>query len=133
MKQLSDKTAKRPRSKTIKRMSDKPRRGANNARKNVFLDLGHDDEKAAGQILKSYFFMSLQEIISKSDMTQGEVAELIGADQPIVSKIVQGRTDLFAIERVVNYIQKLGYNIHVNFEPCPTDVQVGSVILGTDR
>ena len=133
----SDKTAKSSNGKTAKPFGDRrtesinknPIKRSTPTNKNVFLELGHNDERAAGQVLKSYFFMALQEIIQKSEMTQAEIAELIGADQPIVSKIMQGRTDLFAIERVVNYVQKLGYNIHVSFEPCPPSVQVGRVIL----
>lgn len=97
--------------------------------KNVFLDLGSSDEEAAGLKLRSYLFIALQEIIRKSKMTQGEIAELIDADQPKVSKILNGKFNEFSIERVAEYLQKLGYDIHIGAVPCPPQRHHGTVIL----
>jgi predicted XRE-type DNA-binding protein len=101
--------------------------------KNVFLDLGFSEEEAAGLKLKSYLFMALQQIIRKSKMTQGEIAELINADQPKVSKILNGKFNEFSIERVAEYLQKLGYDIHIGAVPCPPQRRHGTVILDKPR
>jgi predicted XRE-type DNA-binding protein len=85
--------------------------------KNVFKDLGFDEEEAAGLKLKSYLFMTLQEIIRKSEMTQAEVAEAVGADQPKISKILNGKFNEFSIERITEYIQRLGYDLHISAVP----------------
>src|SRR5271156_6090333 len=99
--------------------------------KNVFLDLGFNEDEAAGLKLRSYLFMALQEIIRKSGMSQTKVAEIMGADQPKVSKILNGNFSEFSIERITEYLQKLGYDIHVSTVPCPAGRQVGTVVMDT--
>lgn len=101
--------------------------------KNVFRDLGFSDEEAAGLKLKSYLFMALQEVIRHSDMTQNEIAEAIGADQPKVSKILNGKFSEFSIERITKYLQKLGYDIHISTVPCPPERPLGTVVLDRKR
>ena len=98
--------------------------------RNVFLDLGFNEEEAAGLKLKSYLFMSLQEAIANSKKTQTEIAKLIGADQPKVSKIINGKLDEFSIERITEYMQKLGYDIHISTSPAPKERPVGTVVMG---
>lgn len=97
--------------------------------KNVFLDLGFNEEEAAGLKMKSYLFMSLQEIIRSSGMTQIEVANTIGADQPKVSKILNGKLNEFSIERITEYLQRLGHDIHISTVPCPVERKVGTVVM----
>ena len=87
---------------------------------NVFLDLGFNEDEAAGLKLRSYLFMALQEIIRKVGMSQAEIAEIIGADQPKVSKILNGNFSECSIEKITEYLQKLGYDIHVSAVPCPS-------------
>ena len=97
--------------------------------KNVFRDLGFSEEEAAGLKLKSYLFMALQEAIRHSSMTQKEIAETIGADQPKVSKILGGKFNEFSIERITEYTQKLGYDIHISTTPTPKSRNIGTVIM----
>jgi len=42
-------------------------------------------------------------------MTQGDIARIIGVDQPKVSAIVHGRLTGFSIERLTGMAEKLGY------------------------
>ncbi len=72
--------------------------------------------------------MSLQEAIAHSKKSQSEIAELIGADQPKVSKIVNGKFDEFSIERITEYMQKLGYDIHISTSPAKGN-QHGRVVM----
>lgn len=94
------------------------------------MDLGFNEEEAAGLKLKSYLFMSLQEAIANSKKSQTEIAKLIGADQPKVSKIINGKLDEFSIERITEYMQKLGYDIHISTSPAPKERPVGTVVMG---
>jgi predicted XRE-type DNA-binding protein len=97
--------------------------------KNVFRDLGFNEEESAGLKLKSYLFMALQEIIRNSTMNQVEIAQIMGADQPKVSKILNGKFSEFSIERITEYLQKLGHDIHVSTVPCPKERPHGTVVL----
>lgn len=97
--------------------------------KNVFLDLGFSEEEAAGLKLRSYLFMALQTIIRKSDISQAKIGQIIGADQPKVSKILNGNFSEFSIERITEYLQRLGYDIHISAMPCPPDRKIGTVVL----
>ncbi len=74
--------------------------------------------------------MSLQEAIANSKKNQTEIAKLIGADQPKVSKIINGKLDEFSIERIIEYMQKLGYDIHMSTSPAPKGRPVGTVLMG---
>jgi predicted XRE-type DNA-binding protein len=95
--------------------------------KNVFLDLGFSEEDSAGLKLRSYLFMALQESIRASSMSQKKIAAVIGADQPKVSKILKGNFSEFSIERIAEYLQKLGYDIHIETAPCPSKRNIGTV------
>lgn len=97
--------------------------------KNVFADLGFSEEEAAGLKLRSYLFMALQETIRGSKLSQAKVAQIIGADQPKVSKILNGNFSEFSIERITEYLQKLGYDIHISAVPCPADRKLGTVVM----
>lgn len=89
--------------------------------KNVFLDLGFSEQEAAGLKLKAYLFMSLQDAMQKSGKKQTDLAKLIGTDQAKVSKILNGKLDEFSIERIADFMQKLGYDIHIGASLAPAD------------
>lgn len=97
--------------------------------KNVFSDLGFYEYEATGLKLRSYLFMALQENIRNSKLSQTKIAEIFGADQPEVSKILNGNFSEFSIERIAEYLQKLGYDIHVSATPCPKNRKVGTVVM----
>ena len=73
--------------------------------------------------------MALQEIIRNSNMSQTKIGEIMGADQPKVSKILNGNFSEFSIERISEYLQKLGYDIHISAVPCPAERRVGTVVM----
>jgi predicted XRE-type DNA-binding protein len=101
--------------------------------KNVFRDLGFSEEEAAGLKLKSYLFMALQEIVRASGLTQKQIAEAIGADQPKVSRILNGKLNEFSIERITEYLQRLGHDIHISTEPCPRSRRKGTIVMRKRR
>ncbi len=91
--------------------------------------MGFSKKEAAGLKLRSYLFMALQAIIYKSGMSQAKISQIMGADQPKVSKIKNGNFSEFSIERITEYLQKLGYDIHISAMPCPPGRKIGTVIL----
>lgn len=74
---------------------------------NVFIDLGFDEQEAEELLLKSTLFQKLQDAVRGTDMTQVEVANLLGTDQSKVSKILRGKISEFSIDRITSYLLRL--------------------------
>ncbi len=90
---------------------------------NVFVDLGFSEEEAAELTIKSCLFTILQEAINVAleTNTQGEIAERLGVDQPIISKIMNDKMSGFSVERIANYLLKLHYDICLEAHPAPIE------------
>lgn len=43
---------------------------------------------------------------------------------------MNGKLDEFSIERITEYMQKLGYDIHISTSPAPKERPVGTVVMG---
>jgi predicted XRE-type DNA-binding protein len=78
---------------------------------NVFSDLGlpRPEERLAKAKLAS----AIQDAIDVRGLTQVQAAELMGIDQPKVSKIVRGRLSEFSTERLLNFLIRLGIDIDI--------------------
>ncbi len=96
---------------------------------NVFVDLGFSEEEAAELTIKSCLFTILQEAVSKAleTNTQAQVAQRLGVDQPIISKILNDRMSGFSVERIANYLLRLHYDISLEAHPAPSE-RLGRVI-----
>lgn len=51
--------------------------------------------------------------VQKADMTQAEIAAVLGIDQPKASKLLRGRLDDFSLDRLVGYAAALGHGVDV--------------------
>jgi predicted XRE-type DNA-binding protein len=77
----------------------------------VFHDLGLPD--ADELLAKSNLAIAIYNAIQERGLTQARAAELMGIDQPKVSKIIRGRLSEFSTERLLKYLLLLGLNIEV--------------------
>jgi hypothetical protein len=50
------------------------------------------------------------------------------AVQPKVSKMFNGKFNEFSIERITEYMQKLGYDIHSRTAPAPKNRRLGNIV-----
>ena len=87
--------------------------GLKKGSKNVFRELGFDEQRAAELTLKSALLLALQDAIRARQLTQSEAAQLLGVDQAKVSKILAGRLAGFSVERLVRYLSRLGHDVEV--------------------
>jgi predicted XRE-type DNA-binding protein len=96
----------------------------------VFIDLGFREDKAAVLNIRSYLLMTLRQAIREAlkNSKQDEIAKAMRVDQPIISKILNDRTIGFSIERIIMYLSRLDYDIHIHAEPSPEDQNGGRVI-----
>ncbi|MES2273544.1 MAG: helix-turn-helix transcriptional regulator [Chlamydiota bacterium] len=78
---------------------------------NVFADFGFKNPKEANA--KSDLALLVSAIIKQRKLTQSKAAELMGIDQPKVSKIIRGLLSEFTIERLMNCLLGLGCDLEI--------------------
>lgn len=80
--------------------------------KSVFEDLGI--AMSPTDMLKANLAAFVSGIIQKRKLTQSAAAEVLGIDQPKVSKLLRGRLNDFSVERLVGFVLALGHQIDIN-------------------
>ncbi|APH74087.1 helix-turn-helix domain-containing protein [Aquibium oceanicum] len=66
--------------------------------------------------LKNAIAREICSLIEDKRLTQKQVADILGTDQAKVSKITRGRLTDFSVDRLVNFLTALGYNIDIHLE-----------------
>lgn len=82
---------------------------------NVYADTGHRNPQEA--LAKAELALLIIDAIKKKKLTQKQVAEIIGVDQPKISDIVRGRLSGFTIDRLFRYLMALGMDITIEAKP----------------
>jgi len=82
---------------------------------NIFADLGLSNPEEG--LLKSEIAMKLETAIEELGWTQTKAAKILGISQPQVSNIFRGRLRHFSVERLLNLMAKLDYDVSIHFEP----------------
>jgi len=80
---------------------------------NVFADIGL--EMTEEDMLKVHIALQINRTINKRGLTQAKAAEIMGIDQPKISKIIRGRLSGFSERRLIEYLLRLGRDIEVRF------------------
>lgn len=80
---------------------------------NVFADLGVKDPENAK--IKAGLVVQITEILRERELLdrQAKVAEILGIDQPKVSKLLRGRLSEFSETRLMNFLTRLGSDIEI--------------------
>jgi predicted XRE-type DNA-binding protein len=78
---------------------------------NVFADLGI--ENAEEYLAKSELAAEILRIVQRRRLTQAEAGKLLGIGQPKVSELLRGRLDGFSTDRLLRFITRLGYDVHI--------------------
>jgi predicted XRE-type DNA-binding protein len=78
---------------------------------NVFEDLGLPD--AVELDTKANLAIEIARLIRKQGLTQIEAARRLSIDQPKVSAIVRGRLDKFSVERLCEFLTRLGCDVDI--------------------
>lgn len=78
---------------------------------NVFADLGlpHSEELLA----KADLAIAVTQLIQERGLTQREAAQVLGIDQPKVSKIMRGVLTEFSTERLMQFVTRLGRDVEI--------------------
>lgn len=81
---------------------------------NVFADLGVPEPEA--ELAKARLAQVVRTFLQEKGVSQRKAAELIGAKQPDVSAIVNGRLDGISLARLISIVEHLGYRVRVTVE-----------------
>lgn len=82
---------------------------------NVYADFGIANPEEAKT--KSELAMLITGVIKEKKLTQQQAAELMGIDQPKVSKILRGILSEFTIERLMKFFFCLGFDVEITLKP----------------
>lgn len=82
---------------------------------NVYADFGFSDPWEAKT--KAELAMLITNIIKEKKATQEQAAQLMGIDQPKVSKITRGLLSEFTLERLMRFVLCLGFDIDIFPKP----------------
>lgn len=85
----------------------KARRGS----ANIFADLGYPD--AETHLVKARLVSRIQDAIDEHGLTQVEAGKILGIGQPDISRMLRGNFRDLSIERLMRFVQALGYDIEI--------------------
>jgi predicted XRE-type DNA-binding protein len=82
---------------------------------NVFADLGYAD--ARERSLKVQLAMEVNRILGERGLAQDRAARLLGVRQPHVSDLVRYRLNRFSVERLMDFLTRLGKDVQIRIAP----------------
>ena len=82
---------------------------------NVFADL--DLEDADEMVARSDLMSEVVNLIRKSNLTQKEIAVILGISAPKVSALMTGKINDFSNETLINYLSLLWCNVEILIIP----------------
>jgi len=84
---------------------------------NVFADLGFPDSEE--HLVKAKLVRAISIAMEARGLTQAEAAELIGIDQPKVSKLLRGHYRGYSSDRFMHFLNLLGQDVVITILPGP--------------
>lgn len=82
---------------------------------NVFADLGYAD--ARERSIKVELAMEVNRILEARGLAQERAAKLLGMRQPHVSDLVRYRLNRFSVERLMDFLTRLGRDVEIRIAP----------------
>ncbi len=81
---------------------------------NVFRDLGLPDADELD--IKANLAIKIGQIIARRGLSQVKAAAVLRVDQPKVSAIVRGHLEKFSIERLCEFLTRLGCDVNIRVQ-----------------
>jgi predicted XRE-type DNA-binding protein len=82
---------------------------------NVFADLKLPD--AHEYLAKAQLAAQIHQAIKNRKLTQTAAGKLLGISQPKVSALLNGRLDGFSTDRLLRFLNALGYDVTITVSP----------------
>ncbi len=88
---------------------------------NVFADLDYPNPEEA--LAKSRLTRFIADILKQRGLTQTQAAELLGIDQPKISRLVRGQFREFSLERLIQFLGALDRQVDIVVRPANQKVK----------
>jgi predicted XRE-type DNA-binding protein len=82
---------------------------------NVFADLGFSNPEELQ--VKSSMVQEIDKAIKNRGLTQSAAANLVGIDQPTLSKLLNGHFHRISLDRLIEILNRLGRNVEIRVRP----------------
>lgn len=82
---------------------------------NVFADLGFDRPEV--ELAKARLSGMIAQEVAARGWTQQQAAESLGIDQPRVCRLIAGKTGQFSLERLIECLERLNFDVRVEATP----------------
>jgi predicted XRE-type DNA-binding protein len=82
---------------------------------NVFADLGLPNPEQ--ELLKARLALQIYLILKDSDMSQTEIAKILGVQQPQVSLLMRNRAGSFSVGRLMEFLTALRRDVEITVRP----------------
>ena len=92
---------------------------------NVFADLGLSNPEE--RLAKAELASRIGEAIRQRRLSQAAAAELLGIDQPKVSRLLRGYLTNFSTERLMHFLTLLGRDVEIVVKPAPRSRRIGQM------
>jgi predicted XRE-type DNA-binding protein len=96
-------------------MTSKKRNGTGSRHPNVFKQIGAPN--ADEHFVKAQLVFKIDAILKARGLKQVEAAELFGARQPDVSKMLRGEFRQFSVERLLRFLVALNQDVGIVVKP----------------
>ena len=84
---------------------------------NIFRDLGFPDAEAANLLARGDLAIEIRKIIKKNGWSQRRAAKEMGVLQPRIAEIMKMKLDLYSVDTLLKYLDKLGQRVSFVVEP----------------
>lgn len=88
---------------------------------NVFADLGFEQPDL--ELAKARLSHTIATEIAARKLTQRAAAEILGIDQPRVSLLVRGKTGQFSLEKLIECLERLSFDVHITATRAATEAR----------
>lgn len=82
---------------------------------NVFADLGFPHPEQ--ELLRARLTLQIHRIVKGRKLTQVQAAKVLGIQQPSVSRLMNGRSGDYSVERLMDFLTDLGQDVQITVRP----------------
>jgi predicted XRE-type DNA-binding protein len=82
---------------------------------NVFADLGFPNPEQ--ELVRARLTLQIYRIIKSRKLTQVQAAKVLGIQQPSVSRLLNGRSGEYSVERLMDFLTALGQDVQITVRP----------------